>query len=98
MIRLELAEKLSRELKVTEKKAGEIINAFCNAVRIGLQKDGKVMIQNFGVFEMRPLAARVSYNAHSGRLFNLPERTRPWFRPADHLNRIVNNGAAIHEN
>ena len=98
MIRSELVEKLSDHMDITKAEADRIVLAFCNAIKRGLQKGDKVMILNFGVFEIRPLAARVSHNAHSGINFNLPARTRPWFRPSRHLNRFVNNGAGIHEN
>lgn len=91
MIRVEFAEKLSRELKVTEAKADLIIKAFYHAIIKGVVEEGRVMIQNFGVFELRERPARKVYNPHTGERTRMAAMKRPWFHPSINLNREVNN-------
>ena len=91
MIKQQLVERLSAELGITDKESLRIVEAFCNAIKTGLQKDRKVMIRNFGTFTPRDMKGYVGNKPWTKGRITIPARRYPWFRPSKKLNAFVNN-------
>lgn len=66
-----LRRTLSAQGGVSEKVAGDFLNAFINSIQKGLLKDGQVTINGLGTFKMQDVPARESINVATGERFTI---------------------------
>ena len=90
MIRYDLAKKLAYKLNVSHSKADEIIKIFIDGIIAGVNRDGRVMLYNFGIFAIKKMKPRIYINIRTGVKFNKPARNFPVFHPSKFLKRMVN--------
>ena len=55
MTRTELVQKLALNMNYSKRKSGEIINAMLDGIILGVYKDGKTSIRNFGLFRIEKI-------------------------------------------
>ena len=60
MTRSDLTTKMSLRLKISKKEADRYLTAFLDSIMETLGRDGRVVIQGFGSFNLREYNARVS--------------------------------------
>lgn len=74
MTKLELIEEIAKRCGLTKKKAGEVVDAFCDVVREGLKKGDEVRIVNFGVWKVVEKKEREGINPRTGEKIKIPGR------------------------
>ena len=81
------------ELNIDKPHATELVEAWIELIKKGLEDDGKVMISGFGVFEVKRKKARIGRNPQTGEKITLPGRQVIKFKTSQvlrkHLNRSL---------
>ena len=75
----ELVQEISKKAKVTQKEAGEVLNALVDTIQKTVSKGKKVTLVGFGTFESRKRAARTGRNPQTGKEISIPAKTVPVF-------------------
>ena len=75
----ELVQEISKKAKVTQKDAGEVLNALVDTIQKTVAKGKKVTLVGFGTFESRKRAARTGRNPQTGKEISIPAKTVPVF-------------------
>ncbi len=81
----DLVRLVSEKTGISRRKALGIINSFIEALREGLEKDGKVVLVGFGTFEVRTRKARQGMNPRTGQPIHIPSRKYIKFKPGKAL-------------
>lgn len=87
--RQELARRISQEAKLSQKQAGEVLEATLKAIREALQAGNEVRLVGFGSFKVRQSAARRGVNPRSGENIEVPAKDRVRFSPGKELSEAV---------
>lgn len=91
MTRSDLTTKMSLRLKISKKEAGPYLTAFLDSIMETLGRDGRVVMQGFGSFNLREYNARVSNKPLTGETIYLPMRKKAAFHPGKKLRELINN-------
>ena len=75
----ELVQEISKKAKVTQKEAGEVLNALVETIQKTVSKGKKVTLVGFGTFESRKRAARTGRNPQTGAELKIAAKTVPAF-------------------
>lgn len=87
--RQELARRISKEAKLSQKQAGEVLEATLKAIREALQDGEEVRLVGFGSFKVRQSAARRGVNPRNGQNIEVPAKDRVRFSPGKELSEAV---------
>lgn len=87
--RQELARRISQEAKLSQKQAGEVLEATLKAIREALQDGNEVRLVGFGSFKVRQSAARRGVNPRSGENIEVPAKDRVRFSPGKELSDAI---------
>lgn len=90
LTKADLADALSTKRKELKIKAPEIVEDWIELIKEGLEKEGKVMISGFGVFEVKSKAPRPGRNPQTGERITLEARQNVRFKPSQILRKQVN--------
>ena len=86
----ELVQEISKKAKVTQKDAGEVLNALVDTIQKTVAKGKKVTLVGFGTFEPRKRAARTGRNPQTGKEISIPAKTVPVFSAGKKFKATVN--------
>ena len=86
----ELVQEISKKAKVTQKEAGEVLNALVDTIQKTVSKGKKVTLVGFGTFEARKRAARTGRNPQTGKEISIPAKTVPVFSAGKKFKTTVN--------
>lgn len=86
----ELVQEISKKAKVTQKDAGEVLNALVDTIQKTVAKGKKVTLVGFGTFESRKRAARTGRNPQTGKAISIPAKTVPVFSAGKKFKTTVN--------
>ena len=86
----ELVLEISKKAKVTQKEAGEVLNALVDTIQKTVSKGKKVTLVGFGTFESRKRAARTGRNPQTGKEISIPAKTVPVFSAGKKFKTAVN--------
>ncbi len=86
----ELVQEIAKKAKVTQKDAGEVLNALVDTVQKTVAKGKKVTLVGFGTFESRKRAARTGRNPQTGKEIKIPAKTVPVFSAGKKFKTTVN--------
>ena len=86
----ELVQEISKKAKVTQKEAGEVLNALVDTIQKTVSKGKKVTLVGFGTFESRKRAARTGRNPQTGKEISIPAKTVPVFSAGKKFKTTVN--------
>ena len=86
----ELVQEVSKKAKVTQKEAGEVLNALVETIQKTVSKGKKVTLVGFGTFESRKRAARTGRNPQTGKEISIPAKTVPVFSAGKKFKTAVN--------
>ena len=93
----ELVQEISKKAKVTQKEAGEVLNALVETIQKTVSKGKKVTLVGFGTFESRKRAARTGRNPQTGKEISIPAKTVPVFSAGKKFKTAVNGKSLISE-
>ena len=86
----ELVQEIAKKAKVTQKDAGEVLNALVDTIQKTVAKGKKVTLVGFGTFESRKRAARTGRNPQTGKEISIPAKTVPVFSAGKKFKTTVN--------
>ena len=86
----ELVQEISKKAKVTQKEAGEVLNALVDTIQKTVSKGKKVTLVGFGTFEARKRAARTGRNPQTGAPLKIAAKTVPAFSAGKKFKEAVN--------
>ena len=90
MVKNELIAAVAKEMGMTQKEAGEVIETTFRIITKTLERKGFVKIAKFGLFETRRRAGRVGCNPQDpAKKIDIPARTVPVFKPSKSLKEKV---------
>ena len=84
-----LAEWVHGKLGGTKVQAEEIVDGLFGAIVDTMKKGGEVSIAGFGIFSVKPRAARMARNPKTGEQVKVAATTVPKFRAAKALKDAV---------
>lgn len=87
--RQELARRISKEAKLSQKQAAEVLEATLDAIREALQSGNEVRLVGFGSFKVRQSAARKGVNPRDRQPIEVPAKDRVRFFPGKELSEAV---------
>ena len=91
MTRTEMEQKLAKQCDCTQKKAGELIKAFCELVGDELKAGNTVSIMGFGKFTASKVKGREGKNPQNPKeTLVIPDTIRVYFSSGQQLKDKVN--------
>ena len=85
----ELLKAVAEKAKVSQKTAGEVVNAVLETVEKTVSKGKKVTLIGFGTFEARKRAARTGRNPQTGAEIKIAAKTVPAFTAGKKFKEMV---------
>jgi len=86
----ELVQAITKQAKVTQKEAAEVLNGLVTTIQKTVAKGGKVTLVGFGTFESRKRAARTGRNPQTGKEIKIAAKTVPAFSAGKKFKELVN--------
>ena len=80
-----IARRVARQHGFSVETAQSLFNGFIDAIVEALENNDKVVISNFGVFQMKRRAPRTGRNPHTGQAVPIPERYVVSFKPSKNM-------------
>jgi len=87
--RQELSKRISQQAKISQKQAGEVLEATLDSIREALQSGDEVRLVGFGSFKVRQSAARKGVNPRDRKPIEVPAKERVRFFPGKELAEAV---------
>jgi nucleoid DNA-binding protein len=89
----ELIKQISTKAKISQKDAGECLNATIEAISTALSKGDKITLVGFGTFQVRARAAREGRNPRTGKVLQIAAKKSPVWTAGKTLKERVEGGA-----
>ena len=87
--RQELTKLIAAQTGLTQKKAGEVLEATLDNIRDSLHSGHEVRLVGFGSFKVRRSAARKGVNPRDRKPIQVPAKNRVRFSPGKELSEAV---------
>ena len=87
--RQELTKRIASQTGLTQKKAGEVLEATLDNIRESLNAGNEVRLVGFGSFKVRESAARKGVNPRDRKPIQVPAKNRVRFSPGKELSEAV---------
>ena len=91
MTKKEIVKTISDETGLNQQQIKTIVQKTFDAIIATLVEEGRIELRNFGVFQVRPRAARKARNPRTGRQVEVPEQFVVTFRPGKIMEQKVNS-------
>jgi integration host factor subunit beta len=85
----EIVKTISDETGLTQLQIKEIVQRTFQAIIENLVDEGRVELRNFGVFQVKPRAARKARNPRTGHQVEVPEKFVVTFKPGKEMENRV---------
>lgn len=89
MTKKEIVKTISEEIGLTQLKTKEIVQKTFDAIVEALVSEGRIELRNFGVFEVKPRAARKARNPRTGDKVLVPAKNVVTFKPGKEMEERV---------
>ena len=89
MTKKEIVKTISEEIGLTQLKTKEIVQKTFDAIIEALVTEGRIELRNFGVFEVKPRAARKARNPRTGDKVLVPAKYVVTFKPGKEMEERV---------
>lgn len=89
MTKKEIVKTISEEIGLTQLKTKEIVQKTFDAIVDALVTEGRIELRNFGVFEVKPRAARKARNPRTGEKVLVPAKYVVTFKPGKEMEEKV---------
>ncbi|MCC6931993.1 MAG: integration host factor subunit alpha [Deltaproteobacteria bacterium] len=90
LTKADLVDAIYETLPMDKHKASQIVEDWIELIKEGLDRDNKVMISGFGVFEVKSKHARPGRNPQTGDRITLDARKVVKFKPSQILRSLLN--------
>lgn len=94
MTKKEIVKTISDETGLTQLQIKEIVQRTFQAIIENLVEEGRVELRNFGVFQVKPRAARKARNPRTGHQVEVPEKFVVTFKPGKEMENRVKKMAS----
>ena len=91
MTKKEIVKTISDETGLNQQLIKAIVQKTFDAIVASLVEEGRIELRNFGVFQVRPRAARKARNPRTGRQVEVPEKFVVTFKPGKIMEQKVNS-------
>lgn len=89
MTKKDIVRTISEEVGLTQQQTKEIVQKTFDAIVESLVRDQRIELRNFGVFEVKPRAARKARNPRTGEQVEVPSKHVVTFKPGKHMEARV---------
>ena len=90
MTKKEIVKTISDETGLNQQQIKTVVQKTFDAIVATLVEEGRIELRNFGVFQVRPRAARKARNPRTGRQVEVPEKFVVTFKPGKIMEQKVN--------
>jgi nucleoid DNA-binding protein len=87
----EIVKTISDETGLNQQQIKSIVQKTFDSIVQTLVEEGRIELRNFGVFQVRPRAARKARNPRTGRQVEVPEKFVVTFKPGKIMEQKVNS-------
>ncbi len=91
MTKKEIVKTISDETGLNQQLIKKIVQKTFDSIVETLIEEGRIELRNFGVFQVRPRAARKARNPRTGRQVEVPEKFVVSFKPGKIMEERVNS-------
>nr|WP_315852623.1 HU family DNA-binding protein [Rubripirellula reticaptiva] len=85
----DIVRTISEEVGLTQQQTKEIVQKTFDAIIESLVREQRIELRNFGVFEVKPRAARKARNPRTGEQVDVPRKHVVTFKPGKHMEAKV---------
>lgn len=89
MTKKEIVKTISDETGLTQLQIKEVVQKTFASIIQTLVEEGRVELRNFGVFQVKPRAARKARNPRTGNQVEVPEKFVVTFKPGKQMENLV---------
>ena len=89
MTKKDIVRTISEEVGLTQQQTKEIVQKTFDAIVESLVRERRIELRNFGVFEVKPRAARKARNPRTGQQVDVPKKYVVTFKPGKHMEAMV---------
>ena len=93
MLKIDLINKVAKELKINQNKASDIVVTVLETIKQGIIEEGNVTLRGFGSFNTRQKAERIGRNPKTGQSAVISARRVATFKASKLLKNKLNGGA-----
>lgn len=90
MTKKEIVKTISDETGLNQQQIKQVVQKTFDSIVQTLVEEGRIELRNFGVFQVRPRAARKARNPRTGRQVEVPEKFVVSFKPGKVMDERVN--------
>ena len=90
MTKKDIVRTISEEVGLTQQQTKEIVQKTFDAIVECLVRERRIELRNFGVFEVKPRAARKARNPRTGESVSVEEKHVPFFKAGKLLRDRLN--------
>ena len=91
MTKKEIVKTISEETGINQQVIKSIVQRTFDSIVTTLVEEGRIELRNFGVFQVKPRAARKARNPRTGRQVEVPEKFVVTFKPGKVMEQKVNS-------
>ncbi|MEM9645994.1 MAG: HU family DNA-binding protein [Planctomycetota bacterium] len=89
MTKKDIVRTISEEVGLTQQQTKKIVQKTFDAIIDCLVRDQRIELRNFGVFEVKPRAARKARNPRTGQQVDVPSKHVVTFKPGKFMESKV---------
>lgn len=89
MTKKDIVRTISEEVGLTQQQTKEIVQKTFDAIVDCLVREHRIELRNFGVFEVKPRAARKARNPRTGQQVDVPRKHVVTFKPGKYMEAKV---------
>ena len=90
MIKADLINQISKEMKISRQEAETGVNLFFDILKEALLKGEEIELRGFGSFRFRKRSSRSGRNPRTGDPVKVPPKKVLYFKPGKHLKKMIN--------
>jgi integration host factor subunit beta len=90
MIKADLINKISKEMKISRQEAETGVNLFFEILKEALLKGEEIELRGFGSFRFRQRDSRSGRNPRTGEPVRVPPKRVLYFKPSKLLKEMIN--------
>lgn len=89
MTKKDIVRTISEEVGLTQQQTKEVVQKTFDAIIESLVREQRIELRNFGVFEVKPRAARKARNPRTGEQVDVPRKHVVTFKPGKYMEAKV---------
>ncbi len=89
MTKKDIVRTISEEVGLTQQQTKRIVQKTFDAIIESLVRERRIELRNFGVFEVKPRAARKARNPRTGEQVDVPRKHVVTFKPGKYMEAKV---------